>query len=293
MDTDISDLSSLTVIVPITLFTLISFVQHVIGTVTRESIFIWRSEERSGLEKLEDLFRKADQSNSAFSIIKTISLASAVINCYFIFYQPSENQLTSYDFGRISLIAISALIVLGVLETMAKVAGRHSGPRVAVRIYRIAIFIGTTLRPITRSQERLIEISTVEEDPSDISENSNIAMQMDDEGEPLEEHEVRMIRGVFQLDKTVVREIMIPRVDMITADISTPINDVVDIMIREGHSKIPIYRNETDQIEGIAHSMDILGQIRSAESNNNSELKEFLRPVLFIPESKTLEFFFK
>ena len=290
MDTDISDLSSLTVIVPITLFTLISFVQHVIGTVTKESIFIWRSEERSGLEKLEDLFRKADQSNSAFSIIKTISLAFAVMNCYFIFYQPSENEHSSYDFGQISLIAISTLIVLGVLETIAKVAGRHSGPRVAVRIYRIAIFIGTTLRPITRSQERLIEISTVEEDPSEISENSNIAMQMDDEGEPLEEHEVRMIRGVFQLDKTVVREIMIPRVDMITADISTPINDVVDIMIKEGHSKIPIYRNETDQIEGIAHSMDILGQIRSAESNDISELKEFLRPVLFIPESKTLEF---
>ena len=290
MDTDISDLSSLTVIVPITLFTLISFVQHVIGTVTKESIFIWRSEERSGLEKLEDLFRKADQSNSAFSIIKTISLAFAVMNCYFIFYQPSENEHSSYDFGQISLIAISTLIVLGVLETIAKAAGRHSGPRVAVRIYRIAIFIGTTLRPITRSQERLIEISTVEEDPSEISENSNIAMQMDDEGEPLEEHEVRMIRGVFQLDKTVVREIMIPRVDMITADISTPINDVVDIMIKEGHSKIPIYRNETDQIEGIAHSMDILGQIRSAESNHISELKEFLRPVMFIPESKTLEF---
>ena len=290
MDTDISDLSSLTLIVSIALFTLISFVQHVIGSVTRESIFIWRSEERSGLEKLEDLFRKADQSNSAFSIIKTISLASAVINCYFIFYQPSNNQPTSYDFGQISLIAISTLIVLGILETVAKVAGRHRGPRFAVRIYRIAIFIGTTLRPITRSQERLIEISTVEENSSGLSENSNIAMQMDDEGEPLEEHEVRMIRGVFQLDKTIVREIMVPRVDMITADISTPINDVVDIMIREGHSKIPIYKNETDQIEGIAHSMDILGQIRSAESNNGSELKEFLRPVLFIPESKTLEF---
>ena len=290
MDTDISDLSSLTLVVSIAFFTLISFIQHVIGTVTRESIFIWRSEERSGLEKLEDLFRKADQSNSAFSIIKTISLASAVINCYFIFYQPSNNQPTSYDFGQISLIAISTLIVLGILETVAKVAGRHRGPRFAVRIYRIAIFIGTTLRPITRSQERLIEISTVEENSSGISENSNIAMQMDDEGEPLEEHEVRMIRGVFQLDKTIVREIMVPRVDMITADISTPINDVVDIMIREGHSKIPIYKDETDQIKGIAHSMDILGQIRSAESNNGSELEEFLRPVLFIPESKTLEF---
>ena len=70
---------------------------------------------------------------------------------------------------------------------MAKVAGRHSGPRAAIQIYRLAIFIGTTLRPITRSQERIIEIGTVE-DASDIDENSNIAMQMDDEGEPLEEH---------------------------------------------------------------------------------------------------------
>ena len=75
MDTDIGDLSSLALITSIALFTLIGFIQHVIGTVTRESIFIWRSEERSGLEKLEDLFRKADQSNSAFSIIKTIAIS--------------------------------------------------------------------------------------------------------------------------------------------------------------------------------------------------------------------------
>ena len=173
------------------------------------------------------------------------------------------------------------------LETIAKVGGRHSGPRAAIQIYRIAIFIGTTLRPITRSQERIIEIGSVE-DASDLSENSNIAMQMDDEGEPLEEHEVRMIRGVFQLDKTVAREIMVPRVDMITTDISTPVNDVVDLMIKEGHSKIPIYRDETDQVEGIAHSMDILANIKNPEEKG-LDIAEFLRPVLFVPESKTLE----
>ena len=111
---------------------------------------------------------------------------------------------------------------------------------------------------------------------------------MDDEGEPLEEHEVRMIRGVFQLDKTVAREIMVPRVDMITTDISTPVNDVVDLMIKEGHSKIPIYRDETDQVEGIAHSMDILANIKNPEGNG-LDIAEFLRPVLFVPESKTLE----
>jgi CBS domain containing-hemolysin-like protein len=287
LDIDISDLTSLALIGSIALFTLIGFVQHVVGTVTRESIFIWRSEERSGLDKLEDLFRKADQSNSAFSILKTIALSAVIIICYFIFYETPKNETASYDVGQITIIGLCTLLVLGMLETIAKVGGRHSGPRAAIQIYRIAIFIGTTLRPITRSQERIIEIGSVE-DASDLSENSNIAMQMDDEGEPLEEHEVRMIRGVFQLDKTVAREIMVPRVDMITTDISTPVNDVVDLMIKEGHSKIPIYRDETDQVEGIAHSMDILANIKNPEGNG-LDIAEFLRPVLFVPESKTLE----
>jgi len=289
LDTDISDLSSLALITSIALFTLIGFIQHVIGTVTRESIFIWRSEERSGLEKLEDLFRKADQSNSAFSIIKTIALTFAIIISYSVFYETSEPEVASHVLGQISIIGLSSLLVLGILETMAKVAGRHSGPKAAIQIYRLAIFIGTTLRPITRSQERIIEIGTVE-DASDIDENSNIAMQMDDEGEPLEEHEVRMIRGVFQLDRTVVREIMTPRVDMIAADITTSINDVADLMIKEGHSKVPIYENETDQIKGIAHSMDMLAQIsESSQQTGPHYLGDFLRPVFFVPESKTLE----
>ena len=290
MDTDISDLSSLALIISVIFFTLIGFIQHVIGTVTKESIFIWRSEERSGLAKLEDLFRKADQSNSAFAIIKTVTLAFAIIISYSIFYEPSQPELASHALGQISIIGLSSLLFLGVLETIAKVAGRHSGPKTAIQIYRLAIFIGTTLRPITRSQERIIEIGSIEE-ASDIDENSNIAMQMDDEGEPLEEHEVRMIRGVFQLDRTVVREIMVPRVDMISADIATAINKVADLMIKEGHSKVPIYENETDQIKGIAHSMDVLAQISDSSESTETQgnLADFLRPVFFVPESKTLE----
>ena len=290
MDTDISDLSSLALIASIAFFTLIGFIQHVIGTVTREAIFIWRSEERPGLEKLEDLFRKADQSNSAFSIIKTAALTFAIIISCSLFSNISEPEFTTYSLVQMGIIGLLSLLALGVLETLAKVAGRHSGPRAAIQIYRLAIFIGTTLRPITRSQERIIEIGTVEE-ASDIDENSNIAMQMNDEGEPLEEHEVRMIRGVFQLDRTVVREIMVPRVDMIATDISTSIGEIANLMIKEGHSKVPIYKDETDQIKGIAHSMDILAQVSAAgqQTGTEGDLEAFLRPVFFVPESKTLE----
>lgn len=97
-----------------------------------------------------------------------------------------------------------------------------------------------------------------------------------------------MIRGIFQLDKTIAREIMTPRVDMTTAELSTSIEDVARVMLTHGHSKIPVYKTNIDKIEGIAYSMDIL-RIMSNFDNSRIELANFLRPVLFIPESKTLE----
>ena len=97
-----------------------------------------------------------------------------------------------------------------------------------------------------------------------------------------------MIRGVFQLDKTIAREIMTPRVDMTTAELSTPIEDVARVMLTHGHSKIPVYKTNMDKIEGIAYSMDML-RIMSNFDNSQIELANLLRPVLFIPESKTLE----
>jgi CBS domain containing-hemolysin-like protein len=117
----------------------------------------------------------------------------------------------------------------------------------------------------------------------------SLAMHLDDEGEPLEEHEVRMIRGVFQLDKTVAREIMVPRVDMTSANITISLEDVADLMLQAGHSKIPVYRDELDRIEGIAHSLDILRFISDSGNAVSVDLAQCLRPVLYVPESKTLE----
>ena len=98
-----------------------------------------------------------------------------------------------------------------------------------------------------------------------------------------------MIKGVFELDKKVVREIMIPRVDMTSAEINTPISEIADNMLSTGHSKIPVYSEELDKIKGIIHSMDILQSISDMQNLNSEILKNKIRPVIFVPESKTLE----
>ena len=261
------------------------------ASITRETVFVWRNENRRGSEKLESLFRKADQSVSAFSILKALTLSGTLVSALVTANVQFSNEDYS-EFTNILVVTICSLLALGIIETITRTLARPNGPSIAVSLYGFAAFIGAILSPVTRSQERIMEIgssSSSEEDQGTTSGAGSIAMRLADEGEPLEEHEVRMIRGVFQLDKTIVREIMIPRVDMQSAEVTTSLDDVADTMLKAGHSKIPVYREELDNIEGIAHSMDVLRFLSDASSTRAADLSRYLRPVLYVPESKTLE----
>ena len=198
---------------------------------------------------------------------------------------------TPLEWSSALLITSTCLIILGIVETLIRILARHNGPTIAINVFGFATFIGVVLSPLTRSQERIIEIgsSQSEEDTMNADGTDSIAMHLDDQGEPLEEHEVRMIRGVFQLDKTIAREIMIPRVDMTSANIDTSLDQIAALMLQSGHSKIPVYEEEVDRIKGIAHSLDILRFISDNTSTAVISLEQCLRPVLYVPESKTLE----
>ena len=118
---------------------------------------------------------------------------------------------------------------------------------------------------------------------------ADLNLAVDNEGEPLEEFEMRMIRGVVELDTTIAREIMVPRVDVEAVEIGTPISDVVDRMIDSGHSRLPVYRGELDHIEGLVYARDLLKILNDPEDDSTMLTDEMLREPIFIPETKTLE----
>ena len=98
-----------------------------------------------------------------------------------------------------------------------------------------------------------------------------------------------MILGVVGLDKTVAREIMVPRVDMVAAEIGTSIAELAEQMVKVGHSRIPIYRGDLDHIVGLAYARDMLSHLLLQEETAATLVESLTRPALFIPESKTLE----
>jgi CBS domain containing-hemolysin-like protein len=208
-------------------------------------------------------------------------------NIYYIKETPLYSSTT------IIIINIVTILIIGMIETINHSLTKKNGPVIACRLYPLSVALAILLRPLTRSQERIIEITNPNED-SYISTYANgtskrITLQMDDEGEPLEDHEVKMIRGVFQLDRTTVREIMVPRVDMISTEIGSTIEEISAIMLATGHTKIPVYENEIDRIKGIAHSLDVIRFISDDNNARAISIGQFLRTVLYVPESKTLE----
>lgn len=103
----------------------------------------------------------------------------------------------------------------------------------------------------------------------------------------INEEENAMIRSIFALGDTVVREVMVPRTDMACIPIDAPVRDALDTIIACGHSRIPVYEGTMDNIVGLLYAKDLLKHWGRDESGIH--LRSIMRPPMYIPESKNLE----
>jgi CBS domain containing-hemolysin-like protein len=96
-----------------------------------------------------------------------------------------------------------------------------------------------------------------------------------------------MIQSIFHLRDTVVREIMLPRTDMATVEVTDSIRDVIRMIIDCGHSRLPVYEGTVDNIVGLVYAKDLLKYWGTDVSS--FDLRSTLRAPYFIPETKNLE----
>ncbi len=106
-------------------------------------------------------------------------------------------------------------------------------------------------------------------------------------GGVLEGDERQMIYSIFELGDTLVREIMLPRIYINALEVSTPLTEAVDMLIKFGHSRLPVYAESVDNILGILYAKDLLKVWRQGEQIES--LKSLLRPATFVPEAKKLD----
>ena len=126
------------------------------------------------------------------------------------------------------------------------------------------------------------ELTPEERDKAIEESIEQFASQVSSEDNILEEEDREMIHGVVELGETTVKEIMVPRVDVVGVEVNTPLEEVIDIIRKSGHSRIPLFRNSLDEIEGIIYAKDLLTY---ALKGGKIDLTGIARRSYFVPEN--------
>ncbi len=99
--------------------------------------------------------------------------------------------------------------------------------------------------------------------------------------------EQEMIHSIIQLGDTLVREIMVPRMDILALNVLTPVSGAIEAFISSGHSRVPVYEDTIDHILGLLYAKDLLRVWK--QGNQPTSLHGLLRPAYFVPETKKVD----
>ncbi|MBU1026237.1 MAG: hemolysin family protein [Candidatus Margulisbacteria bacterium] len=101
----------------------------------------------------------------------------------------------------------------------------------------------------------------------------------------IEEEEREMITSIFEFGETIVREVMTPRPDITAVDGAKSLSEAIKVIVESGHSRIPIYESNLDNIIGVIYAKDLLRNLDKGKEITGT-IKDYLRPAIFIPEVK-------
>jgi gliding motility-associated protein GldE len=113
-------------------------------------------------------------------------------------------------------------------------------------------------------------------------------VDMGEEKGTLQQDEKEMIHSIFEFGETTVKEIMIPRIDMVCISTDSRLNSLLSLIKKNLHSRIPLYKEKVDNIIGIIYAKDLLPFV-NRKSNGEANLEKLARPAYFVPEQKKID----
>lgn len=103
----------------------------------------------------------------------------------------------------------------------------------------------------------------------------------------IEEEEKEMIHSIFEFTDTIARQVMVPRIDMKCIEVTASLDELLEVIMKHGHSRIPVYEETVDRILGVVHAKDLLPVLK--EDLCSFDIRQVMRPAYFIPETKKVD----
>jgi putative hemolysin len=224
------------------------------------------------------------------------TLTSVLIGSTFVLL--AADSFATYLFLRwdVPHAAIWSTVVMTVSillfgEILPKTLAVSTGDRTALRLAPLLGMVKTVLAPLTAAflaiTDRLVRLfggraaagPYVTED--DIKTLVNVGVEQN----VLEEQERELIHSIIEFGDTIVREVMTPRTEMVTVNVSSSPRRALDLVVAEGYSKLPVYEETVDNIIGVVHDRELLIALSNGTVAEMS-LRTLMRPVTDVPENK-------
>ncbi len=200
----------------------------------------------------------------------------------------------SANWGALLAVLLTTLVTLIFCEISPKTAALQNPERWARALVNPVRFAAWLLAPvlwllsfITTSLVRLLGGRLRRRGPFVTEEELRLLVTVGEEEGVIEEEEREMIHSIFELGDRPVREIMVPRIDMVTLEGEDTLDDAATLIMQGGLSRIPVYEETIDNIIGVLYAKDLLRHLR--QGNTQAKVRDFVRPAYFVPESKKLD----
>ncbi|MFN8483650.1 MAG: hemolysin family protein [Anaerolineae bacterium] len=236
-------------------------------------------------EAIRGIMGDPRQSLASLLVLNTLALLGGAVTATLLAF-----SLASFANPYIVTFALLALLLL--VQFLSKAIALRDPDATALLIARPLRILAVVFSPLVRFFGFLATGATSEKSVDMLAREEELRLLVDvgEEEGLIEEQERDMIAGVFDLGDTVAREVMVPRIDIVALDAETPLHEALDTVIACGHSRLPVYDDNIDQIVGVLYAKDLLHAFRSMRGGSpEPTLRATLRPAYFIPETKPVD----
>ena len=188
-----------------------------------------------------------------------------------------------YEWGIALATVLMTAVLLLIGEVTPKLFAATHPEAVAFALAAPLAVLMKALSPLSsfftwagRGLLRLLRVPTRRRLPLVTVEEIKVMIQMGRESGVLAEEELRMLHRIFEFSDSLVQEIMVPRDRIVGIDLSTAPERAVDVVIEEGHSRIPVYRGSLDRVEGVLYANDMMAVLRHG---GLFVLSDLIRPI--------------
>ena len=244
--------------------------------------------EESDDPRLATIFAERERLHRTLSFARVTALLAAGATVWLGFDLASRPTVEG-----VLIVALVAIITVSAVEAGARALGEELGARAILQLAPMvtglevalapAVWIGARVDGLLR---RLLPPPQRREEEREATAEQFrqvVAAEADVSNE-----EEALIEGVFSLGDTEVREVMLPRVDIVGIECETPWSEVVDRVRSSEHARFPVFDETIDEIVGVLYAKDLLPAVLALEPPEDGWLP-LVRPAVFIPGTKTID----